>query len=107
MASKTVPLEYDRFYHIYNRGINGCRLFFETGNYEYFLYLYNKYISPVAETFAWVLKRNHFHFLVRIKKEEEIPFMDQTPEGRKDASGSVKNLSVFYRTESVLKKNFN
>ncbi len=98
---ETTPLEYGRFYHIYNRGINGCNLFYEPENYEYFLSLYDKYISPVAETYAWVLMRNHFHLLVRIKKEDDIPFMVQTPEGHKDTSGSELNLSASLRPESV------
>lgn len=51
---KPIPLEYGKFYHIYNRGINGCNLFRDNENYEHFLYLYDKHISPVAETFAWV-----------------------------------------------------
>jgi hypothetical protein len=34
--------------------------------------LYDKHISPIADTFAWVLMRNHFHLLVRIKEEEDI-----------------------------------
>ncbi|HKI89689.1 MAG TPA: hypothetical protein VKA38_11730, partial [Draconibacterium sp.] len=101
---KTIPLEYGKFYHIYNRGINGCNLFHDNENYEYFLYLYGKYISPIANTYAWVLMKNHFHFLVRIKKEENIPFMGQTPEGLADSSGSGENLSVSYRPESVSKK---
>nr|WP_321357373.1 hypothetical protein [uncultured Draconibacterium sp.] len=100
---KTTPLEYGNFYHIYNRGINGCNLFRENENYEYFLHLYDKYISLVADTFAWVLMRNHFHLLVRIKKEDEISYMP-TPEGLKDTSGSVKNLSASARPESVSKK---
>jgi len=66
------PLTYGKFYHIYNRGINSCDLFYENTNYEYFLELYDKHISPVADTFAWVLMPNHFHLLVRIKEEEEI-----------------------------------
>lgn len=69
---KTIPLEYGGYYHIYNRGINGCNLFYKNENYEYFLHLYDKYISPVANTFAWVLMRNHFHLLVRIKSVEEL-----------------------------------
>ncbi len=72
MASVQVPLEYGKFYHIYNRGINGCKLFQENENYEHFLHLYSKYISPVAATFAWVLMRNHFHFLIRIKTVEQL-----------------------------------
>ena len=35
---KTISLEYGNFYHIYNRGINGCNLFQENENYEYFLH---------------------------------------------------------------------
>ncbi len=57
------------FYHIYNRGNNRCDLFHEADNYEHFLGLYDKYISPVAETYAWVLMPNHFHLLVRIKED--------------------------------------
>lgn len=91
----TTPLKYGKFYHIYNRGINGCNLFKVNENYEYFLHLYDKYISPVAETYAWVLMRNHFHLLVKIKKEEDIPFMGiQTPEGLRDTSGSVRPENV-------------
>ncbi|HNX55347.1 MAG TPA: hypothetical protein PLG33_00785 [Prolixibacteraceae bacterium] len=66
------PLNYGNFYHIYNRGIDSCNLFTEPDNYEYFLSLYDKYISPVADTYAWVLMPNHFHFLVRLKEEKEI-----------------------------------
>ena len=71
----TAPLEYDSYFHIYNRGINGNKLFWETGNYEHFLHLYDKYINHVAETFAWVLMGNHFHLLIRIKAEDEIGFI--------------------------------
>ncbi|NOU45912.1 MAG: hypothetical protein HOO86_02490 [Bacteroidales bacterium] len=56
------------FYHIYNRGINSCDLFHEPTNYEHFLGLYDKYISSVADTFAWVLMPNHFHLLVKVKE---------------------------------------
>ena len=57
-----------QFYHIYNCGINGMNLFRENDNYERFLELMDKYILPVAEIFAWVLMRNHFHLLIRIKQ---------------------------------------
>ncbi len=66
------PLIHGKFYHIYNRGINGCDLFTENPNYEYFLNLYDKYLTPVADTYAWVLMKNHFHLLVRIKEVTEL-----------------------------------
>ena len=99
---KNIPLAHGQYYHIYNRGINGCSLFRETTNYEHFLGLYDKYISPVADTYAWVLMGNHFHLLVKIRRQEEISFMSQTPEGLKDTSG-IANLSASLRPESVLK----
>ncbi len=72
------PLNYGKFYHIYNRGINSCDLFHENTNYEYFLGLYDKHISPVADTYAWVLMKNHFHLLVKIKEEDEIGYLSAT-----------------------------
>lgn len=62
------PLITGQYYHIYNRGNNGCDLFLEPDCYEHFLNLYDTYIHPVAETFAWVLMGNHFHLLLRIKE---------------------------------------
>jgi REP element-mobilizing transposase RayT len=82
---KIEKLDFGNYYHIYNRGINSCNIFKTHENYEYFLGLYDHYISPVADTFAWVLMPNHFHFLVRIKKEDEISTLYLT--GSKDLSG--------------------
>jgi REP element-mobilizing transposase RayT len=69
-----IPLEHGYTYHIYNRGINGADLFTCEANYKRFLDLFGEHISPIADTYAWVLMRNHFHLLVRIKDVEEIPF---------------------------------
>lgn len=70
--SSNIPLEHGCYYHIYNRGNNGTPLFHTPGNYEHFLRLYDKYITPIADTYAWCLMGNHFHLLVRIKEEDEI-----------------------------------
>ena len=70
-------LQSGKFYHIYNRGINGEKLFQLESDYLNFLRLYAIYINPVAETFAWVLMPNHFHLLVRIK--ENVCYKYQKP----------------------------
>ena len=57
--SYTELLKPGNFYHLYNRGNSGCDLFREDGNYDYFLQLYDKYIPPVADTYAWVLIKNY------------------------------------------------
>ncbi|MDP3912187.1 MAG: hypothetical protein Q8R96_00410 [Bacteroidota bacterium] len=69
---KLEPLTYGNYFHIYNHGVGERYLFRKPENYEYFLSLYDEYISPVAETYAWCLMPNHFHLLVRIKDQAEV-----------------------------------
>lgn len=69
---KPIPLEKGKYYHIYNRGNNGIDVFFDSESYYYFLKLYDKYILPIAETYAWCLLKNHFHILVYVKTDDEI-----------------------------------
>jgi putative transposase len=77
-------LTYRNFYHIYNRGINSCDLFNERTNFEFFLRLYDKHITPVADTYAWALMKNHFHLLIKIK-DEAVDF--QNPQGFENLEG--------------------
>jgi putative transposase len=65
------PLQYGRYYHIFNRGNNGEILFAERRNYRFFLQRYAQHIQPVAETYAYCLLPNHFHFGIRTRTEEE------------------------------------
>ena len=71
---KSIPLEKGNYYHIYNRGNNSIDVFFDTDSYYHFLKLYGKYISPIADTYAWCLLKNHFHILVYIRMDHEIEF---------------------------------
>jgi len=67
------------FYHVYSHGVGGRDLFVEPEDYDYFLKLYGKYISPVADTHAWVWLKNYFHVLVRVR-ENNIVFSSITPD---------------------------
>ena len=69
---KREPLVPGNYYHVYNRCNNGIDVFFDGNNYEYFLKLYYQYVHPIAETYAWCLMKNHFHFLVYIRTENEV-----------------------------------
>ncbi|MFN8315991.1 MAG: transposase [Chitinophagales bacterium] len=64
------PIEKGKYYHIYNRGINGENIFKTEENYFFFLEKWAQYVSPVADTYAYCLLKNHFHFLIRIKDED-------------------------------------
>jgi putative transposase len=65
-------LEFNAYYHVFNRGVNRENIFLEEKNYGYFINLYVKYIAPIADTFAYCLLRNHIHLLVRIKSREDV-----------------------------------
>ena len=71
-----IPLETDKYYHIYNHA-NGCEnLFDNEGNYYFFLKQYGKYMSPILDTFAYCLMPNHIHLAVKIKPETEFKLLE-------------------------------
>mgnify|MGYP000912498361 FL=1 len=72
MSTDIPPLTYGTFFHIYNRGNNGENIFIQERNYAYFMELWWKHITPIAETWAFGLLRNHFHAAVWIKNREDI-----------------------------------
>ena len=71
-----IPLQYGKYYHVFNRGNNREDVFKNDKDYQHFLELYDIYIDSVANTFAWCLMKNHFHVLVRIKNVNEIGYLD-------------------------------
>ena len=89
------PFIEGQYYHIYNRGINGENIFTEQRNYSYFLKQYIAYCSDVLETFAYALLKNHFHLLVYVKENVEVPKLNGTGSIRLNAS---KQLSHFFNS---------
>ncbi|MBK9329636.1 MAG: hypothetical protein IPM95_10070 [Sphingobacteriales bacterium] len=71
---KTTFLEPENIYHIYNRGNNKENLFLSSSDYNRFLLNWSRYIEPVAETYAYCLLPNHFHFLIKILPEQNIRY---------------------------------
>ena len=59
-------------FHVYNRTNNKELLFKSAENTYYFLRQYQKYLHPFVDTFCWNLLPTHFHFLVRVKTNDEI-----------------------------------
>ena len=72
MKRNQQELEKDKFYHVYNRGNNGCFVFYNEKNYEFFLRRFDLYLSDYVETYAFCLLPNHFHLLISIKESELI-----------------------------------
>ncbi len=82
------PLLYDTYYHIYNRGVNRENIFVEERNYELFLRLYTKHVSPVADLLSYCLLKNHFHLLLRVRSEEEILETKKAPRVSEESPSS-------------------
>jgi len=59
--------ELNNYYHVYNRSIDRKPMFCNTGNYDFFMKRYDKYLSPVIDTYAFCLLGNHFHLLIKPK----------------------------------------
>lgn len=72
MPADIIPVTLGTFFHIYNRGNNRENIFVQPRNYAYFMDLWWKHTSPIAETWAYCLLRNHFHALVFIRNREEL-----------------------------------
>ena len=66
MAKRYVKFFEGRCYHIYNRGCNKDKIFYEEENYLYLLKKVKVYSSELDITVAaYCLMPNHFHFLLR------------------------------------------
>ena len=101
MKYTTERLQPGATYHVYNRGNNRENLFIEDRNYPYFLSLYEKYIEPIADTYAYCLMKNHFHLAVRIKTEEEasrVVKTSQVSQIREVSFNPTQNFSNLFNT---------
>lgn len=72
MDIRTAKLEPDTVFHIFNRGINSSKVFFEEDNYRYILDRYVTYVHPYVETFAYCLLGNHYHLLIRVRPASDL-----------------------------------
>lgn len=89
------PLTEGNYFHIYNRGVNSENLFKEECNYYYFLDQYKKYCAAVFDTLAYALLKNHFHLLVYVKENVQVPKYSGEGMIRLNAS---KQLSHFFNS---------
>lgn len=90
------PLIEGQYFHIYNRGVNGENIFKEQRNYDYFLKQYFNYCSDVLETLSYALLKNHFHFLVYVKENVEVPMYSKEGTIRLNASRQLSHFLNSY-----------
>jgi len=59
-------------YHIYNQGNNRQRVFFNEGNYVFFIKKIKRHVMPYADILAWCLMPNHFHLMAYVREVEVL-----------------------------------
>jgi REP element-mobilizing transposase RayT len=70
MPQRNVELVAGEYYHIYNRGNNRERIFYDRENYGFFLRRLRKHVSPILDVVAYCLMPNHYHLLVLLKEAD-------------------------------------
>ena len=112
-----LPIEAEKFYHIWNRGNNRENLYYTHANYDYFLRMYAEFLDPVAETYAFCLLPNHFHLLIRTRSFPVVSPADETDEKKRSNPVSIAFQRFFtaysqainiqqHRTGSLFQKPF-
>jgi REP element-mobilizing transposase RayT len=97
-------------YHIYNRGNNRERIFFEPDNYLFFLKKIKEYLVPVADVLVYCLMPTHYHIVGRVKQTQiqpqtsEISKISEVPvDVSATVSKAMMKLSVSY-TKAINKR---
>ncbi len=100
MPRRQTPFVQGLYYHIYNRGNNRQSVFFQPGNYLYFLRNVKKYIAPLAKVVVYCLMPTHYHILLRMQTSE---FFKYSEVFSGQISNAMMRLSVSY-TKAINKR---
>ena len=67
MPRRNIPFCGGQYYHLYNRGNNRGRVFFERENHLFFLRRLRRHLLPILDVVAYCLMPTHYHLLVEFK----------------------------------------
>ena len=70
MPQRHIKFREGEYYHLYNRGHNRGRIFFERENYAFFLHRLRKYLLPTLSVVAYCLMPTHYHLLVLMQEAD-------------------------------------
>lgn len=93
------------FYHIYNRGNNRDKIFFEHRNYLFFINKTRHELLPYFHFLAYCLMPDHFHFLVKVKEIHELdePYRHQSSDDTESSDESVLSRHISNRIAILLR----
>jgi putative transposase len=99
MPRPEIAFQPGEYYHLYNRGVNRERIFFEPENYIFFLRRLREHLVPVLEVVAYCLMPPHYHLPVQVKEAQT----SQTSEVSAEVPAAMMRLTVSY-TKAVNKR---
>jgi len=70
VPQRNVELCAGECYHLYNRGNNRERIFYERENYGFFLRPLRKHLVPILDVVAYCLMPTHYHLLILLKEAD-------------------------------------
>lgn len=82
-------------YHIYNRGNQKQRLFFDERNYNFFLGKIINYILPVCNILSYTLMPNHYHILIHANSTT-AELLDKRPLSISKLSEGIRLMQSSY-----------
>lgn len=115
MTNYSSPFQEGNYYHIYNRGNDKSRIFFENRNYDYFLRKFDQHLTTYLETYAYTLLPNHFHLLIRVRELSDSIALSDGITLSSQISKQFRRFFISYsqainkqevRTGSLFQKNF-
>ncbi len=93
MPRRLITFDPGQHFHIYNRGVNRGKIFFDDPNYLFLLFNVERYLLPLMDLVAYCLMPTHYHLLIYIKETSEV-------ETTSEVSKAMMKLSVSY-TKSI------
>ena len=70
MPQRNTELCAGEYYHLYNRGNNRERIFYERENYGFFLRRLRKHLVPILDVVVYCLMPTHYHLLILLKEAD-------------------------------------
>ena len=92
---RNITFEPDAFYHIYNRGVNREKIFFNEENNLFFTRNIERYLTPVLDIIAYCLMPTHYHLLVCVR--------DIADQGYCQTTKAIQRFSISY-TKAINKR---
>ena len=90
-------MEENQIYHIYNRGNNSGKIFFEERNYSFFLQRFRYYMEKCVTVYSYCLMPNHFHFLIKVNQIDDNIKVIKFPKSRLSlVEKSLKDFFISY-----------